>query len=57
MTFLQRFRRLFCEHEIWQGHIKRVGPNEVTCRCLKCGAELSAEYGLALPAKFVGKPQ
>jgi len=40
------------KHEVSIGRIERVAPDRVQVECIHCGKQLSAEYGLALPAKL-----
>lgn len=55
-TFFHRLRQLFCSHEAHVADIVIVCGDYgryATVRCRKCGKKVSAEYGLALPVKFV----
>lgn len=49
-TALQQW---LCAHECRLEDLQRVNPERVDCVCLKCGAALSAPYGLALPCRWV----
>jgi hypothetical protein len=53
---LRSLRRFFCRHEVDIAQIVRDKAGTVGARCLKCGATLTADCGLALPAKLVQRP-
>lgn len=50
-------RRRFCDHEVFIENLRRLSPHQVVAKCNRCGKELAATYGLALPAKLLQKPK
>lgn len=53
---VQWLRQRTCSHEGYIENIYRLYVGQVACPCNKCGKVLVAEYGLALPIKWMTKP-
>lgn len=55
MTIATYLHRRFCAHEVFIDDLRRLSPHQVVAKCNRCGKELAATYGLALPAKLLQK--
>lgn len=53
---VRALRQHFCSHRCYLEDLKRIGPERVEAPCHRCGKQLHARYGAALPCKFDRKP-